>query len=178
MGEYRCSLKSLVTPPTQAAFLSRPASRGPCILPRPRPENEMSRPGSPPRVSATGFCSRLFQRSGIRDLLRRESHPYDRGGESGQAALAFSPVEATSEPACAGHADRPGIRVAEYCLVVHQWSLLLWPREIDTAPRSCCGLREKTPSNFPKPSITNITPRPRTPYRLTCVTRQAIILFR
>ena len=45
--------------------------------------------------------------------------------------LAFSPVdlpEPTSEPACAyPHADRPGIRVAEYCLVINQWSLLLWP---------------------------------------------------
>jgi len=56
--------------------------------------------------------------------------------------------EATSEPACAGHADRPGIRVAEYCLVIDQWHLLLWCGEIDSAPRSCCGLREKTPLNF------------------------------
>ena len=47
--------------------------------------------------------------------------------------------EATSEP---------GIRVAEYCLVVNQWSLLLWTLGDDTAPRSCRGLREKTPSNF------------------------------
>ena len=77
--------------------------------------------------------------------------------------------EATSEP---------GIRVAEYCLVINQRHLLLWCGQIDSAPRSCCGLREKTRLNFPKPRITNITPRPRAPYRLTCVTRQAIILFR
>ncbi len=25
-------------------------------------------------------------------------------------------------------ADRPGIRVAEYCLVINQWPLPLWPR--------------------------------------------------
>jgi len=37
--------------------------------------------------------------------------------------------EATSEPACAyPHADRPGIRVAEYCLVISWWWFLLWPR--------------------------------------------------
>jgi hypothetical protein len=27
--------------------------------------------------------------------------------------------EATSEPACAGYADRLGIRVAEYCLMIN-----------------------------------------------------------
>ena len=51
----------------------------------------------------------------------------------------------------------PGIRVAEYCPVINQWHLLLWPRgdlsacphrQVDSAPRSCCGLREKTPLNF------------------------------
>jgi len=61
--------------------------------------------------------------------------------------------EVTSEPACAGHADRPGIRVAEYCLVISQWRLLLWPRgdlsacphtQVDNAPGPYCGLREKT----------------------------------
>jgi hypothetical protein len=36
--------------------------------------------------------------------------------------------EATSEPACAGHADRPDIRVAECYLMINQWHLLLWPR--------------------------------------------------
>ena len=45
--------------------------------------------------------------------------------------------EARSEPACARpacapctgkHADRPAIRVAEYCPVISQWHLLLWPR--------------------------------------------------
>ena len=74
--------------------------------------------------------------------------------------------------------SKPGIRVAEYCLVINQWHLLYGRGEIDSAPRSCRGLREKTRLNFPKPRITNITPRPRAPYRLTCVTRQAIILFR
>ena len=44
----------------------------------------------------------------------------------------------------------PGIRVAGYCLVINQWHLLLWPREMDSAPRSCCGLREKTRLNFPE----------------------------
>ena len=38
----------------------------------------------------------------------------------------------------------PGIRVAEYCLVINRWHPPLWPREIDSAPRSCRGLREKT----------------------------------
>ncbi len=55
------------------------------------------------------------QRGGIRGLLRRESQPYDRSGESCRAVLAFSPVdlqEATSEP---------GIRVAEYCLVINHY---------------------------------------------------------
>ena len=39
-----------------------------------------------------------------------------------RAVLAFSRVdlqEATSEP---------GVRVAEYCLVISQWHLPLWPR--------------------------------------------------
>ncbi len=33
-------------------------------------------------------------------------------------------------------------------------------REIDSTPRSCCGLREKTPLDFRKPRIANITPDP------------------
>ena len=125
-----------------------------------------------------------------RDLLRRESHPYDLLARTRRQVEAVSHVapsshfhpfdtglraysgqavdlqEVTSEFACAGHppawlragADRPGIRVAEYCLVISQWYLPLWPRgdlsacphrQIDSAPRSCCGLREKTPLNFP-----------------------------
>src|SRR3989338_4264239 len=41
----------------------------------------------------------------------------------------------------------------------HQWHLLLWlrgdlsacpHRQVDSAPRSCCGLREKTRLNFPE----------------------------
>jgi len=63
------------------------------------------------------------------------SHPFDTAlrAYSGQAV---DLQEATSEPAYAGHlptatqgsgrhgADRPGIRVAEYCLVINQWQLL------------------------------------------------------
>ena len=56
------------------------------------------------------------------------SHPFDTAlrAYSGQAV---DLQEATVEPACAGHAGRPGIRVAEYCLVINQFRLLLWPRE-------------------------------------------------
>ena len=58
----------------------------------------------------------------------------------------------------------PGIRVAEYCPVINQWHLPLWSRgdlsarppacqgagrQVDSARRSCCGLREKTPVKFP-----------------------------
>ncbi len=75
------------------------------------------------------------------------SHPFDTAlrAYSGQAV---DLQEATSEP---------GIRVSEYCLVISQWRQLLWPRgdlsacphrQIDSAPRSCCGLREKTPDPF------------------------------
>ena len=73
----RAITRRLVTPQIQAASVGRPASRGPHILPRLALENGMSRPRNPPRVSAKGLCSRPFQMSGIRDLLRRESHPYD-----------------------------------------------------------------------------------------------------
>jgi hypothetical protein len=46
------------------------------------------------------------------------SHPFDTAlrAYSGQAV---DLQEATSEP---------GIRVAEYCLVINQWHLPLWPR--------------------------------------------------
>jgi hypothetical protein len=94
-----------------------------------------------------------YSKCEVRALFGQQSHANDRSGESCRAILAFSPLrygpsgllrtgvdlqEATSEPACAGHADRPGIRVAEYYPVISQW-LPLWPREIDSAPRSCCG---------------------------------------
>ena len=53
-------------------------------------------------------------------------HPLDTALRpySGQAV---DLQEITSEPTCAGHADRPGIHVAEYCLVISQWHMLLWP---------------------------------------------------
>ncbi len=59
--------------------------------------------------------------------LSSHPHPFDTALRvySGQAV---DLQEAASEPACAGHADRPGIRVAEYCLVINQWHLPLWPR--------------------------------------------------
>ncbi|OGP97781.1 MAG: hypothetical protein A2W10_05475 [Deltaproteobacteria bacterium RBG_16_55_12] len=46
------------------------------------------------------------------------SHPFDTALRpySGQAV---GLQEATTEP---------GIRIAEYCLVIDQWHLLLWPR--------------------------------------------------
>ncbi len=53
------------------------------------------------------------------------SQPFDTAlrAYSGQAV---DLQEATSEPACAyPHADRPGISVAEYCLVINRWQLLL-----------------------------------------------------
>ncbi len=45
------------------------------------------------------------------------SQPFDTAlrAYSGQAV---DLQESTSEPVCAGHADRPGIRVAEDCLVI------------------------------------------------------------
>ena len=54
------------------------------------------------------------------------SQPYDTAlrAYSGQAV---DLQEAAGEPACALHAERPGVRVTEYCLVINQWPLLLWP---------------------------------------------------
>jgi len=83
------------------------------------------------------------------------SQPFDTAFRA-YSSQAVDLQEVTSEPACAGHADRPGIRVGKYCLVVSHalWSqgdLSACPhRQVDSAPRSCCGLHEKTPVNFPE----------------------------
>ncbi len=85
------------------------------------------------------------------ESLRRENHPYDLLARTLRQVEAVGHVapsshcqpfdmalraysgqamdlqKATREPACAGHADRPGIRIAEYCLVITQRHLLLWP---------------------------------------------------
>ena len=63
------------------------------------------------------------------------SHPFDTAlrAYSGQAV---DLQEATSEP---------GIRVAEYCVMLNQWQLFYGRGERDSVPRPCCGLREKTP---------------------------------
>jgi len=69
----------------------------------------------------------------------RHSHPFDTALQaySGQAV---DLQEATS---------KPGIRVAEYCLVINHFSsAFMASGEIDSAPRPCCGLREKTPDPF------------------------------
>jgi len=72
---------------TQAAFLGRPASRGPCILPRPKPGNGMSRPGSLPRVSARGRDRVMItlNRGLSFELQNRHLrlHSYEFGGENG-----------------------------------------------------------------------------------------------
>ncbi len=65
--------------------------------------------------------------------LSSHSHPFDTAlrAYSGQAV---DLQEATSES---------GIRVADCYLVINQWLCLHGGGEIDSAPRSCCGLREK-----------------------------------
>lgn len=65
------------------------------------------------------------------------SHPFDTALRAySRHAVDFQ--EARSEP---------GIRVAEGCLVIS--GICFYGRgEIDSAPRSCCGLREKTPPIF------------------------------
>ncbi len=63
--------------------------------------------------------------------LSSHSQPFDTAfrAYSGQAV---DLQEVTSEPACAGHADRPGVR-----FYVHA--------EIDSAPSSCRGYAKKSP---------------------------------
>jgi len=63
------------------------------------------------------------------------SHLFDTAlrAYSGQAV---DLQEATSEP---------GIRVAEYCVMLNQWQLFYGRGERDNVPRPCCGLHETTP---------------------------------
>ncbi len=64
------------------------------------------------------------------------SQPFDTAlrAYSGRAVdleqATSEPVRGTCLPPRSGRhgADRPGIRVAEHCLVISQWHLLLWPR--------------------------------------------------
>jgi len=80
---------------------------------------------------------------GIGSLLRRENHLYDLLARTRRQVEAASHVALSSHShpfdtalrAYSGQAvdlqeatSEPGIRVAEYCLVINQWQLLLWPR--------------------------------------------------
>jgi len=73
------------------------------------------------------------------------SHPFDTAlrAYSGQAV---GVQEATSGPACAGHADRPGIRVAECCPVINR--LLLWPRGDRQLRGHAVGSVKRLPTRF------------------------------
>lgn len=78
------------------------------------------------------------------------------GLHSGQAV---DLQEATGEPASAGHdcersrsgrhADRPGIRVAEYSLVIDRWHPLLWPRGDRQRSEVMLWVTSKDPFKFP-----------------------------
>jgi len=122
-----------------------------------------------------------------------------RNGESRRTVLAFSPLRygpsgllrtgggsprsherACAEPDCersrsGRHADKawhPRCRILSGDPAV---ALFLWPQG-GSAPRPCCGLREERPDPFIN-KFSSLLGMTHNPYRLTCVTRQAIILF-